>query len=67
MRDLLNLIRCIFIGVSVANSILLGLRLRSGDEHGVLALLNLVRWMLLDLFRSRSSLEAEVIVVCTEN
>jgi hypothetical protein len=41
----------------------LGLRVRIGHEYGVLDLFNLIKWMLLDLFRSRISLQGEVIVL----
>ena len=34
-----------------------------GDERRVLEIFNLLRWILLDLFRSRSSLEGEVIAL----
>ena len=36
-----------------------------GDERRVLEIFNLLRWILLDLFRSRSSLEGEVIALRT--
>src|SRR4051794_8609222 len=41
----------------------LGLSARIGRERRVLELFNLLRWILLDLFRARSSLEAEVIAL----
>jgi hypothetical protein len=42
----------------------LGLSARIGRwTSGVLELFNLLKWILLDLFRSRSSLEAEVIAL----
>src|SRR3954453_2480705 len=47
-------------GVATANN-RLACRSESGDERRVFELLNLLKWMLLDLFRSRRSLEAEVV------
>jgi hypothetical protein len=36
---------------------------KSDDEYRVLELFNLIKWMFLDLFRSRISVETEVIVL----
>ena len=49
--------------VSTANFIRLVLTPESGDEPRVLELFNLLRLVLLDLFRARSSLEGEVIAL----
>ena len=49
--------------VPTANPIRLACASELGDERRVLELFNLLRWMLLDLFRSRSSLEGEIIAL----
>src|SRR3954449_12008603 len=40
-----------------------GVRVQSGHELRVFELLNLLKWMVVDLFRSRKSLEAEVVAL----
>src|SRR3954453_12252492 len=49
--------------VAVVNRIRLPSSSESGDECSIQDLLNLIRWMLLGLFRSKTSLEAEILAL----
>src|SRR3954451_3798479 len=49
--------------VAVVNRIRLASSSESGDECSMQDLLNLIRWTLLGLFRSKTSLEAEILAL----
>ena len=50
-------------GVATANSVRLASGSESGDECSMRDLLSLIRWMLLGRFRSKASLEAEILAL----